>query len=227
MENKATVKSHLARPVLQYSRTGELLGEFKTAIDAAASVDGYQSNITACCMGRQKKAYGYIWRYKGDETLPVISVGTGIVRQYTLEGEFLFEYRCAKDAARKMVRVITDKKLNVLFSGIFACCKGITSKAYGYQWKFKDDVGNALKIAPYKRTSSRGVVQYSRNGKVVAKYNSITEAVKEGLNIKDKKMIESATNNIHNNCKKRHETGEVRLSYNYYWSYIEDMDKDR
>lgn len=214
----------LARPVLQYSLTGEFIREYNMVGDAAAAVGGYQPNITACCMGKQKKAYGYIWRYKGDDVSQVNRLCTGVVRQYTLDGEFLFEYRSAKEAARKMVRVLADKKLNVIFSGIFACCKGHTTKAYGYQWRFKDDVGNLSRIPAYRRVGSKGVIQYSKEGKVIGRYNSVVDAVKEGLGLEDEKKIESAKNNINNNCKRRHLTGEERLSYDFYWSYEEDED---
>lgn len=51
------------RPVCQYSKTGELIAKHKSLKDAAASVNGDTGNIWACCNGRRKSLYGYIWTY--------------------------------------------------------------------------------------------------------------------------------------------------------------------
>lgn len=58
--------------VAQYdSATGELLTVFPSITAAAESIYGANpAHICACCKGRLKTAYGYVWRYhraKGDK----------------------------------------------------------------------------------------------------------------------------------------------------------------
>lgn len=52
-----------ARPVIKYDLDMNFLGAYATAKQAAATVGGDNSNISTCCRGRYKTAYGYIWRY--------------------------------------------------------------------------------------------------------------------------------------------------------------------
>lgn len=55
-----------AKAVSQFTQNGCFVRWFKTLKQAAESVDGDNSNITNCCKGRYKTAYGYIWRYIRD-----------------------------------------------------------------------------------------------------------------------------------------------------------------
>lgn len=52
-----------SRMVFQYTLSGELVGEYDTTTQAAASVGCCQSAISQCCLGRKKSHHGYIWRY--------------------------------------------------------------------------------------------------------------------------------------------------------------------
>ena len=49
----------------KYDRTtGALLGVYPSLTEAARSVfGGDRTNICACCCGRVRSAYGYVWRY--------------------------------------------------------------------------------------------------------------------------------------------------------------------
>lgn len=51
-------------PVLQYSLEGKLLAEYYSATEAARKNNCRQGGISECCNGRQKTAYGYVWKYK-------------------------------------------------------------------------------------------------------------------------------------------------------------------
>lgn len=60
-----SVYGHL-KPVLQFTKYGEFVREFPSAIQAERdSKNEYcSSNICNCCRGRQKTHQGYIWKYK-------------------------------------------------------------------------------------------------------------------------------------------------------------------
>lgn len=49
--------------VLQYSKSGELLNEFSDVVDANAKTGIKNCAIIACCKGKQKTAFGYIWKF--------------------------------------------------------------------------------------------------------------------------------------------------------------------
>ena len=51
------------RSVNQINLDGTLKHTFSTLWSAAKAVDKPPNNITACCKGRQKTAYGYKWEY--------------------------------------------------------------------------------------------------------------------------------------------------------------------
>ena len=49
---------------VQFSLDGEYIKEWKSVADIVKECNYGQSNISACCLGRKKSAYGYIWKYK-------------------------------------------------------------------------------------------------------------------------------------------------------------------
>ena len=63
---KANTNGKCSKPVLQFTLDGEFIREWPSAMECERN--GFdQSNVSACCNGRIKSAYGYIWKYK--ETL--------------------------------------------------------------------------------------------------------------------------------------------------------------
>lgn len=54
-----------AKPVVQLTLDGELIAEFPSSVEGAKSLGKSNGkNITACCRGKQKSAYGFIWLYR-------------------------------------------------------------------------------------------------------------------------------------------------------------------
>ena len=53
-----------AKIVVQYSLDGETINEFRSAKEAAEYVNCSRGNIEASCRGTNKKAKGFIWKYK-------------------------------------------------------------------------------------------------------------------------------------------------------------------
>ena len=67
-------KTFLYKPVNQYSLEGEYLNSYASITVAAKSIKTSNSrsrvsNISACCSGKAKSAYGFIWRYKSNENV--------------------------------------------------------------------------------------------------------------------------------------------------------------
>jgi len=52
------------KPILQYNLKGELIKEFDSINKASRELKIRNDGISACLRGKQKTAYGYIWKYK-------------------------------------------------------------------------------------------------------------------------------------------------------------------
>ena len=54
----------LSKPILQYSKSGDFIREWKSSAEVKRVLGIDNSHIIACCKGNRKSAGGYIWRYK-------------------------------------------------------------------------------------------------------------------------------------------------------------------
>ena len=54
----------LSKPVLQYEKSGAFVREWKSIQDAQRNLNYGQGNISHCCNGKCRFAYGYIWKFK-------------------------------------------------------------------------------------------------------------------------------------------------------------------
>ena len=53
-----------SKPVLQYTKDGKFVKEWKSTHDIERNLGYDHSLISACCRGKYKSAYGYVWKYK-------------------------------------------------------------------------------------------------------------------------------------------------------------------
>ena len=60
-----------AKPVLQISRTGEIINRFDSIVEAQRALCVKRSHIVECCRGKRKSSNGYLWRYERSEDLSV------------------------------------------------------------------------------------------------------------------------------------------------------------
>ena len=52
-----------SKPIMQILNN-EIINEFPSAMEASRKLGFPQGNISRCCRGKQKTAYGYLWKYK-------------------------------------------------------------------------------------------------------------------------------------------------------------------
>lgn len=57
----------LSKPVNQYTLDGVFLMRYPSAAEASRQKNIDRASITAVCRGRQKTAYGYLWKYANEE----------------------------------------------------------------------------------------------------------------------------------------------------------------
>ena len=53
-----------SKPVIQFTKDGEFVREWKSMNDVQRNLGYSNGNISSCCTGRYKSAYGYIWKFK-------------------------------------------------------------------------------------------------------------------------------------------------------------------
>lgn len=63
-KNLAIMNEKNYRPILQYTKEGEFVREWKSIAEAAESFTPYASSINCNLGGRCKSAKGFIWKYK-------------------------------------------------------------------------------------------------------------------------------------------------------------------
>ena len=123
------------KPILQYDKYGNFLKEYKGATDTDYNTT---ANIIACCKGKIKSAYGYIWKYKLGDTYPLhIDVPNNAraqfyksILQYSKENKLIAVYDSILKAS-----LSTGIKRN----SICNCLYGRSKTAGNYIWKFKED----------------------------------------------------------------------------------------
>ena len=62
LQKLATIKNK--KYVIQYTKSGQLIKEWKGVREVGRSLNIAYSNIAACCQGKLKSAGGYVWKYK-------------------------------------------------------------------------------------------------------------------------------------------------------------------
>ena len=62
--NYGTRNERASRKILQYSKSGEFIKEWPSALEVERVLDINNSHIIQCCKGKRKSAGGFIWRYK-------------------------------------------------------------------------------------------------------------------------------------------------------------------
>lgn len=53
----------LSRPVLQYDKFGNLVKKWPSVAEVSRRFGWAHQNISKCCLGKRKSAYGFVWRY--------------------------------------------------------------------------------------------------------------------------------------------------------------------
>ena len=61
---KGRFNGSLAKAVLQYDKSGNLVREWPSAREVQRQTGFAQSHISECCRGKYKSAHGYIWKFK-------------------------------------------------------------------------------------------------------------------------------------------------------------------
>lgn len=127
-EHKNNLSKSKSIPVFQYSLEGNFIKQWESAKLAGSVLSIDPGDITGCRRGIKKSAGGFIWKEKKMEVKPYKHNNSSNILQYTLNGEFIQEFKSISEASKIL-------KLNP--SGISNCANGRSKKSGGYIWKHK------------------------------------------------------------------------------------------
>lgn len=124
-------------PVDKYTPVGVFLGTYDCASDAGRELGKINgSHILQCCKGERNKAYGFVWRFRG-EPFSKYSIkkktkqNRKMINMYTVDDEFVSQFFNV-DMAREFVNAANN-------SNIYTACRNSGGKAHGYKWYYADD----------------------------------------------------------------------------------------
>lgn len=228
--------------IVQLTKEGEFIAEHEGILEASQSIGLHSSNshLIACCKGRKKSAFGFIWMYKedyikylnGEIELSPLSVPRRSIAVVQLDMNnlsFISEYPAVTDGANA-IGVGKGR------GNITKCCKGEREFAYGFKWMYKEDYIKYLngeielsslfvsrKPTPSpnkgKRTSgenprARAVVQLDMNTlNFISEYPTATDGANAIGGGKGRP-------NITNCCK-----GERKSALGFKWMYKDDYEE--
>ena len=128
------------------------------------------NNCVENLMWVTRKEHAALHKDKYDRIADMFSIP---VYQYTLDGEFVREWKSTAEIQRQ---------LGYHHGNIWACCNGVYASSNGYQWSYtKYDKMKPIKTAIQRRAEKRcnAVEQYTKDGKFVAEYPSMQEAARQ------------------------------------------------
>ena len=114
-------------------KTLEVKKTFSSLTEAAKYFDGAVSTIKLASSGERDSAFGYFWRYAGDdekvfESKTIYSTSNEIIVQYDKSGNYIKSFKTIADANRSLNKPFNHKSIGNV-------CNGRAKTAHGYVWK--------------------------------------------------------------------------------------------
>lgn len=140
---KAIAKANINNPkrckkVYQYDLKGNFIKEWPSAHEIKRQLGYSAGGIDLCCNGKQKTYKGFVWSYEELTPSQVKAILNSRydsvskrIYQYDLDGNFIREWESMRE---------TERQLGYFAGGISMCCRGKCKQAYGFIWRYADDI---------------------------------------------------------------------------------------
>lgn len=158
-----------------FDKQNHILKSF-ISLDAASifsnkePIPSVMDNIRKCLNGALKSAYGIIWSYNKDYSIPYINNNHRSIAQYSLDGQLVNIFSTIREAA---AAVGTRDK------NIWGCLnRKNTYKCSGYMWRYVEG-DLQLEIKPYLDQIPFKIIQYNLKKEKIKEYASIADAAAE------------------------------------------------
>lgn len=167
------------RPIIQISRSGEIVRRWSSVTEASASTGATVSAICAACKRTKHTAAGYLWCYEDDangvsEALESYKNGYGRkpVYQYSLSGDLIKKWNSIADV---------ERETGYRGSSITSACKGRIKQSYGFIWSREEKEQSYFSGSTLlgSKRKNRPVLQFSKEGEFIKKWPSATEAARK------------------------------------------------
>lgn len=119
-------------PVNQYTLDGVFIARYKSGTNALAKlcIKSKPCYIMDCCRRKRNTAFGYVWRFDGDEDATFTKGSNSRqVIQFDLNGNYIKEYKSMREAS-----IICGLQ----HGHICSCCRGERKQTGGFTWKYKE-----------------------------------------------------------------------------------------
>ena len=147
------MKNIKAVPIYQYSQAGDFIREWYSTAEAARELNLEDANISAAARNKRRLCGDFAWRRFKEDKVEVREIDRfkKEVHKYSLEGNYLASYSCARDLEGFAYRVISK------------CCKGINKTYKGYRFSFEKV--ESLGLLEKKKRNDKGLkrLRYSPN----------------------------------------------------------------
>ena len=143
-------KKNKHKNVVKLDLRGNLIKEYisvrQAALSIKSSTKNIESNIIACCKGKQKSAYNYRWMYLKDYNYNINNIKPierlhdskpKVVIQLDLQNNFIHKWNSLLEA---------DKNTHINFKNISACCRHKRKTTHGYKWIFAEEYYKEINI---------------------------------------------------------------------------------
>lgn len=193
--------------VYQFDLDGNFIKRYDNYTQAALAVTGNRDSHVAIknsAIGENRTAYNYYWSTDDNFDFDLENYRNRMpVDKYDFEGNFICTYSSLSDASMELFNNLSG------VCNISLCCKGESSQAYNYIWRFKGDpfILNDKKI----RILRVPIDQYSVDGELLNTFDSFQDA----LRYLDKRLDQGC--NIRMCCN-----GESPIRFGYVWRYHGD-----
>lgn len=219
--NMKSLKNDVFLSVIQYTLDGDVVEFYKGGYPEIKEKTGYGASVSSCLCHKNKSAYGYVWRYVGDDFsyTPRVKNITEKVRnsikahqKYVIkidkDGKEIERYKSVSEAGRKNGFDRHSLSRVTPINGI------IHVKGMRFIVEEKENeyipTGHKGPRPDLKGNGAKPICQYNREGIFIQEFNSAAEAA-ELLGNK------SCASDITNCCK-----GNLKTAKGYIWTYKGD-----
>jgi hypothetical protein len=176
--NKTDKQLHLflkARPIKQYSLTGELIAEYPSKSLAEKKLGIELGRLEKAFTIKRNNSYGFIWRYADEEL---------VMKQPKKSGPKLPQIEIYDISGRKISTVSNSmevcKFLNVPYvrSNIGHISNCLNGRAITFKNHFLvyENIQEKKAVFQKSKTQSQKIEQYTFDGELVASYSTLTDA---------------------------------------------------
>lgn len=164
-----------SRYIYKFDLDGNFIQKYSNAtlagMDIEDSCENVGSRISAVIDNPNKTAYGFYWSSTGSFDFDIVNYRNRMpVDQYDFNGNMLNTHKSTSDACEFIGKTIES------VSQILDVCRGKSSHAYGYIWRFKDDPFDLYSI-PVKLAKIK-VDKYTIDGVFITTYDSFQDALR-------------------------------------------------